>query len=230
MKRVLAALALALVPVAASAQVSPSPSLEDPRLQTIVYQPNMPVRLVTFPQGSLTLMFHPGEQIKRVVLSDGAAFTAAVMERGDTIAITPARTGATATLKVETDRQNYEFSLETGQGLAAAYLVRFVTGKDAAAASSTSQPAPGATVHSYHLAGSRVLRPDAISDDGLRTFIEWSDGRALPAVFGVGPSGGEELVAGYMRQGRLVIDRVYPELVFRFDKEKATATRKAGQS
>lgn len=229
MIRGLPALSLLLAPAPALAQVTPTPSLDDPRLQTIVYEPNMPIRLVSFPDASLKVMFRSGEAIKRVVLSDGAAFTAAVMDRGDAIEVKPARMGAAATMKVETDRQNYEFVLETGNGLAAAYLVRFVDGKGETA-SSSAQPAPGAALFSYRLKGDRVLRPDAIFDDGLRTFIEWQADRDLPAVFGIGPSGGEELVAGYMRDGKFVIDRVYGELVFRFDKEMATAKRETGQS
>lgn len=218
-----------LLASAAAAQTAPSPSFEDPRLQTVVYEPNMPVRLVTFPDAGLKLMFHPGEAIRRVVVSDGGAFTASVMDRGDTIEIAPARPGATATMKVETDRQDYEFELATGSGLAAAYMVRFLPGEGATVASS-SEPAAGAAVYSYRLKGARILQPDTITDDGTRTFIEWRGDRDLPAVFGIGPSGGEELVAGYMRGGRFVIDRVYSELVFRFDKEKATAKREAGQS
>lgn len=229
MRRVLAGLALLAAPVAAAAQVSPSPSFEDPRLQTIVYAPNMPVRLVAFPEASLKIMFLPGEAVRRVVVSDGAAFSASVMDRGDAIEIKPARAGASATMKVETDRQNYEFMLETGSGLAAAYLVRFVPDSSQASASA-AQPAGGAVLSTYRLKGARVLQPDSIIDDGLRTFIEWRGDRDLPAVFGIGPSGGEELVAGYMRDGKFVIDRVYPELVFRFDKEMATARRQAGRS
>lgn len=230
MRRLCTALGLLLVPAASLAQVSPSPSLDDPRFQTIVYEPNMPVRLVAFPDASLKLMFHAREAIRRVVLSDSTAFTASVMERGDTIEIRPQHAGASATLKVETDQHDYQFTLETGEGLAAAYVVRYIAGKETAAAVSTAQPLPGAALHSYRLSGARVLRPDSINDDGLRTFIQWGEGRPLPAVFGIGPSGGEELVAGYMRDDRFVIDRVYPELVFRFDKEVATARRQQGRS
>lgn len=219
---VIAALGLA-VPV--QAQVAPNPSFDDPRLQTLAYQGGTSVRLVAFPDSALELVFHRGETIERAVVSDGSAFKAAVVGNGDTIELSPAHTGAVAELRVQTDRNEYRFELETGNGLAAAYVVRLVDGQSAEQAQTASQPASGATLWNYRLSGDRSVRPDKIDDDGKRTFLEWGENRALPAVFGVGPGGGEELVAGYMRNGVFVIDRVYPQLVFRFDKEMATATR-----
>ena len=228
MKRLSLTLFCLLLPAAASAQLAPVPSFDDPRMQTIVYQPNMPVRLVVFPRASLKLMFHPGEHITRVVVSDGAAFTAAVLERSDAIELAPMRNGASATMKVETDQRSYTFELQTGEGLAAAYLVRFVPGETVAV--SAAAPAPDAPLISYRLQGDRTVRPDRLYDDGTRTFIEWSRNRALPAVFGIGPGGSEEVVAGYMRDDVFVIDRIYNELVFRFDKERATARRESKPS
>lgn len=225
MKAIHLLLPLMLLPAAALAQVSPMPSFEDPRLQTVVWQPNLPVRLVAFPDASLKLVFHRGETIRRVVLSDGNAFRAAVLDRADTLEVAALRAMATATMRVETDQRAYDFALETGEGLAAAYLVRFIAGNGSDNAVSAAEPLAGAELRNYRLKGDRSVRPDGIYDDGERTFIEWHRDRALPAVFGVGPGGVEEIVAGYMREGKFVIDRVYPELVFRFDKEKATARR-----
>jgi type IV secretion system protein VirB9 len=215
----------------AQAQVAPDPSLDDPRIQTLVTREGTPVRLVAFPDSDLELVFHRGEAIERVVVSDGNAFRAAVVGNGDTVQISPLRTGAVAELRVQTDRSEYRFNLETGNGLAAAYVVRLVdeAGVNEAAAASASQPAPGAAKWGYRLSGDRSVRPNTILDDGTRTFLQWDTNRALPAVFGVGPGGAEELVAGYMRRGEFVIDRVYPELVFRFDKEMAIARRDAKQ-
>jgi type IV secretion system protein VirB9 len=220
-----AALWLFLAALPASAQLSPVPSFDDPRIQTVTWQPGAPIRLVAFPDSSLMLMFHSGETIVRAVLSDGGAFKATVVGYGDAIELTAQRAGAAATMRVETSLRTYEFSLETGEGLAAAFMVRLVPGKDAPAPAST--PAPGATITNYRLAGDRAVRPDSIFDDGERTYLEWHRDRALPAVFGVGPDSSEEVVAGFMRGDIFVIDRIYPELVFRFNDEKATATRQA---
>ena len=47
----------------------------------------------------------------------------------------------------------------------------------------------------------------------------------MPAVFGIGPTGQEEVVNGHMRGSLFTIDRVYGELVFRIDKARAEAHR-----
>lgn len=207
------------------AQVAPTPSVDDPRLQMAEYQPGAPIRLVAFPDSSLMLVFHRGEAIERVVVSDGSAFRAAVVGNGDTVEVSPFRVGAVAELRVQTDQHAYQFNLETGNGLAAAFLVRLVDGAEARATTAAAQPLPGAATWTYRVTGDRAVRPDKLLDDGERTYLEWDKNRALPAVFGIGPGGSEELVAGYMRDGTFVIDRIYPRLVFRFDKEIATATR-----
>lgn len=225
MIRALVPIVFLMLAASAQAQVAPTPSVDDPRLQTVEYQAGAPIRLVAFPDSSLMLVFHHGETIERVVVSDGSAFKAAVVGNGDAIEVSPSRADAVAELRVQTNQHEYQFNLETGSGLAAAFVVRLVDGAGTSDSPPASQPASGAATWAYRVRGDRSVRPDQIRDDGERTFLEWDKNRALPAVFGVGPAGGEELVAGYMRGGVFVIDRVYPELVFRFDKEIATATR-----
>lgn len=222
-----AALLLLVSAIPASAQLSPIPSFDDPRIQTVTWQPGAPIRLVTFPDSSLTLVFHSSETIVRAVLSDGSAFKATVVGYGDAIELAAQREGAAATMRVETNLRTYEFSLETGEGLAAAFMVRLVPGNDTPR---PATPAPDAPRTDYRLSGDRVVRPDSIFDDGIRTYIEWHRDRTLPAVFGIGPDESEEVVAGFMRDDVFVIDRVYPALVFRFNDEKATATRQVGRN
>lgn len=89
-----------------------------------------------------------------------------------------------------------------------------------------SNPPSGTDQWEYRVTGNRAVRPSRIVDDGAKTFVEFHPDQALPAVFGIGPTGGEEVVAGYMRDGVFVIDRVYPALVFRIDQAQATAQRR----
>ena len=77
----------------------------------------------------------------------------------------------------------------------------------------------------YRLRGDREVQPQDITDDGIRTRIIFAPEQSLPAIFAIGPTGDEQVVDGYMRDGIFVIDRVWEELVFRIDKEKATARR-----
>ena len=117
MKGFAAAIALAGLAASASAQVSPAPSFDDPRLQTVSYDPSRPVRLVAFPDATLTVMLLPGEQIQRVALADPLAFDARTTAANDSLTIRPLRAGAATTMLVDTPQRRYEFELATGTGL-----------------------------------------------------------------------------------------------------------------
>ncbi len=227
MIRFAAAVALAAVAAGASAQVSPAPSFDDPRLQTVSYDPARPVRLVAFADASLTVMLLPGEQIQRIAVSDPMAFEARAVGANDSLAVRPLHADATATLLVDTAQRRYEFELATGDGLAAAYVVRFVGGAGASLPPAVAQQQAAAPVSTagYRLSGERELMPSRIGDDGTRTYLEWDTYQSLPAVFGIGYNGEEEVVDGYMRNGVFTIDRVYGELIFRIDKKRARARR-----
>lgn len=226
MKPLALALLLALGPAPALAQVAPTPGFDDPRLQTVAYDPTRPVRLVAYPGANLTVMLLPGERIAQTVLSDPTAFEVRAAGPRDSLNIVALRPDATATLLVDTSARRYEFDLETGEGLAAAYLVRFVgPGGPAPAAPA---PIPADLKGEYRLSGEPTLLPSRIGDDGERTYIEWGKYQSLPAVFGIGTAGEEEVVDGYMRGDVFTIDRVYAELVFRVDDKRALAQRRGG--
>jgi type IV secretory pathway VirB9-like protein len=93
-----------------------------------------------------------------------------------------------------------------------------------------SQPAiaqPVASASNYKVSGAIPLRPERIWDDGARTYLVWRSDVELPAVFSIGSDGREVLTDGQMRNGEFVLDRVHSTLVFRIDKNVATARRKA---
>ena len=231
------ALALALTSVLAApcwAQVAPAAALDDPRVQTVGYNPAQPVRLVGFPGAILTVMLIPGDKVTRATVSDGSAFEVRVVGDNDVLNIAPQRPDADATLLVETSARRYEIDLATGAEGAAAHLVRFValgTGFPASPLGSSAQSAaaerqrPPTMIGKYRLSGDQVLLPSSIGDDGQRTYLTWGEYQSMPAVFGIGPTGEEEVVPGYMREGVFTIDRIYSELIFRIDEERAEARR-----
>ena len=226
MRCLLLVLLVAALPGASFAQQAPTPSFDDPRVQTIAYDPAQPVRLVAFANSTLTVMLLPGDRIERLALSDPDAFDVRVTGPADGLHIAPLRADGAATLVVDTSLRRYEFDLATGEGLAAAYLVRFLdpNGPSRAAVLTAERPITG----KYRLSGERALMPSKIGDDGERTYLEWGEYQSLPAVFGIGTNGEEEVVDGYMREGIFTIDRVYGELVFRIDRKRAQARRMRG--
>jgi type IV secretion system protein VirB9 len=213
-----------------SAQAFPVPGAETPRIQTAEWRPGEPLVLTALPQTALTVMLEPGEIIERATLGGSPVWQVAVSAEADSFQITPLFGAVPANLSVETDRRAYSFLLETGDGLQAAYLVRLRFGGGSSNVQTSSAQSPldlSGLDWTYRLRGDQSVRPASIRDNGAKTIIEYAPGQSLPAVFAIGPTGDEEVVDGYMRDGRFVIDRVHEELVFRIDKAKATAQRSA---
>jgi type IV secretion system protein VirB9 len=77
------------------------------------------------------------------------------------------------------------------------------------------------------LGGAKALRPSKIRDDGFYTYIEWPENAELPAVFSRGSDGSEVVAEGVMMGDDYVLDRVHSLLIFRIDRQAATASRRA---
>lgn len=220
--RALAAIVCALVLAQpAAAQVLPALELDNPRLQTVPYTEGQEVLLTVMPSSGLTVMLERGEQIERIIASDDDNFDVRVSPEGNTFLILPQSQNALGRMLVESDRRSYTFALRVDRGLTAAYLVQFTYDGPP----STVPDYPTGEHWSYRVRGDDIVRPQAIRDDARRTYITYGQTQPLPAVFAIGPTGEEEVVNGYMREGTYVIDRVYAELIFRIDDERATARR-----
>lgn len=199
---------------------------EDPRFLTLDYNTGGMFHVTTTPEASQTVLFAPGERIQSVVISDPNAYQIGVTGSGDGITLKANGPSALALVNVRTDQRSYELELVPGQAQSAPSVVRFAY--TAAGRTNVPPPPPSAgqiAGFTWRTAGSKALWPSAIRDDGSRTYIEWAHEQALPAIFALGASGNEEMVEGYVRGGVLTIDRVYHELVFRIDGERARAQR-----
>jgi type IV secretion system protein VirB9 len=226
----LASLVLAAAfPASASAQAVPQPGPDNPRLQTVRWNGSEEVWLTALPGTGLTVLLEPGDTVDRFQVADPTAMDVRVSAERDGLLIYPLRSGELGRLDVEAGGRVYRFSVRTGTDLLAAYLVRFQAGAPQLplAIAAPSPPERGPANWSYRVRGDRIVAPTRISDDGRRTYIEFAPEIPLPAIFAIGPTGKEQLINGYMRGDTFVIDRVWNELVFRIDKEKATARRNA---
>ena len=211
----------------AFAQSSPVPDPTDPRMATLSRTEGSHFYLPVA-QGTGTLLVFPqGEMLVNITINDPAAFAIEVSEMQDGLQVLPLASDVSSDLIVTTSERQYIFKLLSGAGLAAPYLVR-VEDKDLEVAPSlpTLIPTPEAVAGTYRLRGDREVRPSSIVDDGSQTYITFLESQYLPGIFAIGPTGDEEVVDGYMRGDVFVIDRVHEKLVFRIDKEKATATRR----
>jgi type IV secretion system protein VirB9 len=186
-----------------------------------------PVLLTMLPDTPLTIMLEPGQSISSVTPGDGDDFKIRVAADRGSFMVLPTPEARTGTLGIATQDRTYTFVLRVEASHAAALVVRFVDPPEFDQASSALAELHPVSLESwrYRLRGDREVRPANVTDDGYKTRISYAPGQALPAVFAIGPTGEEEVVNGYMRDDVFVIDRVYGELVFRIDKDKATARR-----
>ena len=214
-----AAMALSLPSAVTMAQVRPQPGAGDPRIQSVAYDPQQVVQLQVAPGYQLTIEFGPGERVENVALGDSGAWQATPNKRGDRVFIKTSG-GVTTNLSVITEARSYLFELSPGFG-ETPYLLRFTYPAEAA----PTTPAPVTPSGLYRVGGDRALRPDAISDDGAKTSIEWTPDQAMPATFARTRDGGEMLVEGHVRDGFYVLDGVYDRLVFRLGRSTANARR-----
>jgi len=188
-----------------------------------MYDPDQVVQLEVAVGYQLTVEFAPDERIENVAVGDSGAWQVTPNKRGDRLFIKPVQGGVTTNMTVVTDARSYVFELSGGFGGAQAFTVRFEY-------PAPPEPAavPGAVTNGpgrYKLSGAKAIQPDAISDDGQKTYIVWRADQTLPAVFKIGRDGKETLADGAMRDGRYVLDSVNNRLVFRLDKQEATAAR-----
>jgi type IV secretion system protein VirB9 len=205
----------------ANAQVRPQSGSGDPRIQTVMYDPDQVVQLQVPAGYQLTLEFAPDERIENVAVGDSGAWQVIPNRRGDRLFLKPLGS-ATTNMTVVTDARSYVFELSPGSVGNAAFTVRFqypIPPKPAVLGTAVNEPGR------YKVSGNSDLIPDAISDDGAKTYIIWRPEQTLPAVFVIDRDGKETLADGAMRDGQYVLDSVNNKLLFRTDKKLASATR-----
>nr|WP_295238488.1 TrbG/VirB9 family P-type conjugative transfer protein [uncultured Brevundimonas sp.] len=210
----------------AAGQTMPTPAPPaDPRIQTLPYDAGRVFPLRVAPRHQLALIFGPEERVENVAIGDSEAWQITPSNRGDSLFIKPLRASGVTNMTVITDAHVYSFELTpaAGPGLDAPYTIRFIY--PGATVLDLSAPAAVPGIGRYRLSGARGARPQALDDDGLRTYIEWRQNAPVPAVFAIDERDAETLLQGQMRDGRFVIDAVYRNLVFRLDGQTARATR-----
>lgn len=225
MRSIIAALLFMFGASAATAQIFPTPGASNPRIQSAPWTDGETIVLTALPETTLTVVLEPGETIVRATLDGSRLWEVSVPSERNNLQITPELGAAPSSLIVETDTRRYEFLLEAGQGLMAAYLVSLEYGPTILGTESANTEDITNLTWGYRLRGDRAVRPQSVRDNGVKTVITYAPGQPLPAVFAIGATGDEEVVDGYMRGDLFIIDRVHRELVFRIDRDRATAKR-----
>jgi len=223
-RKTLPSLALLFVAApAVDAQIYPQPSGGDPRIQSVEYDPAQIIRL-SVPAGIQTMVeLGAGEIIQTIAVGDSVAWTVSAGKRGDFFFVKNANATEATNMTVVTAGRVYNFELNaTGSyGNIGAYHVKVIyPGRSTLTAAVEVE-----RQFAYRISGSKMLRPASVYQDGTRTIIEWQADAPIPAIFTF-ENGVEALVNGEMENGRFVIAGAPQKLIFRIDRQIATATRR----
>lgn len=224
-------LLLLMMSIPATAQVRPVATESDPLQHIVRYADDQTVLLETAPGFQLTVEFGQGERIITAAVGNSSAWQVSAPNQGNSLFVRPLEGAPVTNMSVVTNRHSYSFLLVATARMTSANALRarFIYPQEQNAKKEIAV-APTAPRTTYRLSGAREVLPSAIWDDGAKTYLEWPEGVELPAVFAMDGRRGEALVNAYVRDGRLVIDAVYPQLNFRLDRLLASARREAKKS
>jgi type IV secretion system protein VirB9 len=228
---ILAAVVLGAAAAPVVAQIQPHPSGGDPHLQVVDYAEGQTVQLRGVPGYQLMVELSPDEQIRNVALGDNDAWQVSTNHDGDRLFLKPVDANGATNMTVVTSVRTYTFDLIASGGASSdtPYTVQFRY-------RSPPQPSEGGQyvdvsavarrMSHYRITGDRLLRPSAVTDDGLHTFVSWPKNAPIPAVYAPDRSGTEVLLNGMMGTDDVyVVDGAPQRLIFRIDRSVARADR-----
>jgi type IV secretion system protein VirB9 len=212
-------------------QVQPQPGGGDPHLQVVDYREGQVIQLRGAPGYQLMLELSPDEQVQSVALGDSGAWQVSASKAGDRLFLKPVVPNSTTNMTVVTSVRVYAFDLAAASGASPEipYTVQFrypAPKAESASGQYVDVAAVSRRLSKYRIGGDRLLRPTSVSDDGQHTYIAWPSGVAIPAVYAPDRTGHEMLLNGMMGTDDVyVVDGVPQRLIFRIDREVASAER-----
>lgn len=200
----LVALALALMPVAASADQVPAASKYDERIRYVTYNGADVVRLDTVAGIATHIKLEPGEEYVTHAFGDAEAWSFAI-ERNH-VFIKPTAERADTNLIIVTDRRVYNFQLVYHSRADAPRVFQLsfhypdtaakqaAVQREAKAVESGFSVPAGPARTAYSMSGDQKIAPLNVWDDGRFTYFKFAANRDIPAIYMVDPDGRESIV------------------------------------
>lgn len=228
-------------PLSAQADWLPAPGHGDPRIRVAPYSSNRVYRLYGYVGYQLDIEFARGERFKGLAAGDmeGIAFKA----DGRHLFIKPRVAHLRTNLTVLTNRRSYEFDYSVSPTAPneavrqVIYALRFSYPRRSSTATVSNARqriaaalARGPTMprnYDYWYCGNPSLKPAAVWDNGVQTWIRFGARQALPAIFVLGADGSESLLNFSVHRGDVVVQRVVKRLVLRRGKLKGCIVNEA---
>ena len=230
--------------------VAPAEARQTPqnptRLITQDYAPDALFALRLAPDRVAQIVFPTGEEVLHAAL--GRAADVELAADGRVMFLRPRTPQMASNLLVTTRRgsgelRHYAFDLSTRTGPplyrlvlrdaeaeAATALAAIQTALQAALAALPPAPAPATPAPSagpvgtlnadYRVVGSEALEPDAVVDDGERTWLRFRRGRPLPSLYVVAPDGEDRIATFEVRGEWIVLPHLTRHLRLRADGDQ----------
>lgn len=237
-KRLVLALLLGAACVAASA----SPA-DDPRIRTVIYQPNQVVRIYTAVGNPTLIQFEEDETVdesdsSKAMIGIGDKEAWKIGPRGSNVMLKPAAARPDTKLLIVTNKRSYAFeilSVPKKSNISPTLIVRFdypdsrarlalaANQKMSAINERLAEIADRGSVSTKHnvnymMQGHTGLAPTSVTDDGRFTFMRFDSTRELPVAYKVLPDGREALTNFHMESdtGTMVIHETSPKFILRY--------------
>ena len=225
----IAALLFAVAAPATAAQI-PAPGPVDPRIRTIVYNPREVVTITGQLGYQMVMSFGAGERIENISVGDSLGWQVTPNKKADLLFLKPIDRLPSTNMTIVTNLRRYNFELlavPASTRRAQTYDIRFIYPNEELAVASLAVPempvsdaaAPDNWNFAYSYAGSKLIVPARVFDDGRFTYFQWPDSIDTPAVFAVGTDGTEALVNHVVRGRYFVVEQVSPQFLLRSAKE-----------
>lgn len=222
--RLMAGIALLLVPLSPLAAKEPRGLSSDQRIKQIVYDPNQVIELVGTYGYVTTIEFAPGEIITGRTFGDSIAWQTVIKENH--LYLKPVEPEASGNMTVVTNRHTYLFKLDSST-TDMTFMVRFKypellnESAPTAAADKAQQGMrknfnPAALNMDYASAGHKSAIPlQRVFDDGEFTYFQFARQSDLPVIYFVESDGTESVVNVHRDGAYMVAERIGRRFVLR---------------
>jgi len=230
-----------LIPALALLLAAAPAAAQDSRLVEVEYDPGRVVVIEGRTKVQATIKFGDDESIENVAVGDSAAWQITPNKRANLLFVKPLEPMARTNMTVVTNKHTYLFDLVASPKAKPLYILTFTYPEEeveeelaesppmranpAEVAAATDPYAvldPATTNYAWSKEGAAALWPRSTFDDGEATYLEWAEGKAIPAILVKDFEGTEGPVNFTVRGNVIVVDGVPAEIVLRSGDEIAT--------
>jgi len=218
----------------------PHPTRRDARIRWVTFKRNDVVPIKAYIFTTTQIAFGKDEFIEDIQNGDLAAWSVDVAKSlPNMLFIKPTVVGSDTNLTIVTNKHTYYFHLLSGVSSKVkrlkTYALHFVYPLETKAARlrklksehhqlTVIQKAflhPDNYHWDYSFNGATSLKPAAVFDDGVFTYLKYGTTQPLPAIFAVDNRAGDESLVNVRRQGHyLIIEQTAPQFTLRLGKHQ----------